>query len=84
MSKGLESWNEIKEYLEYCLELRNGCKAMAYNSTSGYLQPFIEQVEKELKALEILIKVCKENLKYIDLDCLDKKELNLFKEVVLE
>ena len=53
MSKGLESWKEVKDYLNYCLyDIKEDCKAICYTSTSGYLQPFIDNVETELKRLE--------------------------------
>lgn len=54
MSKGLEAFTKVKEYLECCFGYRNHCEALQYNSTSLFLEPYIDEIEKELKALEII------------------------------
>ncbi len=64
MSKGLKAWKIVKEYVEYCLDIRNGCEAIQWNSTYDFLKPFIDEIElildmhkdieKELKVLEII------------------------------
>ena len=56
MNKALESWIEVKDYLNYILYDIGGTKALNYTSTSGYLQPFIDNVETEIKRLEELEK----------------------------
>ena len=65
MNKVEEGWREIKAYLDYCFGRIPFCNAMKYNSTSGYLQPFIDIIETELKRLEELdkanIKLMEEN-----------------------
>ena len=53
----LENWKEVKDYLYYCLyDFVEDCNALCYTSTSQYLQPHIDNVEKALKALEIIKK----------------------------
>lgn len=49
MSKELEAWEKVKEYVEYCLEIRNGCEAIMWNSTYDFLKPFIDGVETTLE-----------------------------------
>ena len=85
MNKSLEEgWREIKAYLDYCFGRRNICNAMKYNSTSGYLQPFIDLVETELKRLEELEKVNSINAElYTKLDIEKSKQdkiLRIIKE----
>lgn len=58
-----EGWREIKAYLDYCFGRRQFCNAMKYNSTSGYLQPFIDIIETALEKLEILEKAFNELIK---------------------
>lgn len=57
MSKDLKAWKIVKEYVEYCLDIRNGCEAIQWNSTYDFLKPFIDEIDKQSKALEI-IKEC--------------------------
>ena len=54
MSKGLEAFKEIRAYLDYVLYDRPGTKAIGYTSTSQYLEPFMTEIEKELKDYENL------------------------------
>lgn len=50
----MKSLDEIKQYLEYVLFGKTGTKAISQTSTSAYLWPFVEEVEKAVKALEII------------------------------
>lgn len=50
----MKSFDEIKQYLEYVLLGKPGTKAISQASTSAYLWPFVEEVEKAVKALEII------------------------------
>ena len=50
----MKSFDEIKQYLEYVLLGKPGTKAISQASTTAYLWPFVEEVEKAVKALEII------------------------------
>lgn len=65
-SKELNSWEEVKLYLEYVLYDKRGTRAIACTSTSGYLQPFIDDVEKALKDYEMehTLRIRLENINY--------------------
>lgn len=54
MSKELEAWQQVKDYLEFSLDRKTYCEAMRYTSTYDYLKPFIETVETALKNYEEL------------------------------
>ena len=56
MSKGLEAYKEIIDFVYDLFHNTSYSTALRCNSSEGYLEPFIKQVEKELKALEIIKK----------------------------
>lgn len=57
MNKELEAFKEIREYLNYILYNMPGTRAISYTSTSGYLEPFMTQIENALKEHEKLQQV---------------------------
>ena len=54
MSKELEAFKEVREYLNYVLYENGGSRAMACTSTSQYLEPYIATIEQALKVFEII------------------------------
>lgn len=58
----LESWKEIKDYLNYVFYGIGECKAVQYTSTSLFLEPHMNKVENALKNYQELLKIdCKQN-----------------------
>ena len=54
MSKELEAYKEIRDYLNYVLYDIKGTKAIMYSSTSQYLEPFMNTIETALQDYEEL------------------------------